>query len=115
MTVRQLIEKDIFQIINSGENQDRTIAKPFCCDLLSIAMGKAPAGSAWITVMGNINTLAVADLADVACIILAEGVMLDAAAQAKAGEQMITVLGTDKPIFDASLMVYELLHAAAEL
>ena len=42
-------------------------ATPFCCDLLSVAMGKAPAGCAWVTVMGNMNTLAVATLADAAC------------------------------------------------
>ena len=26
---------------------------PFCCDLLSVAMGKAPAGCAWVTVDGK--------------------------------------------------------------
>ena len=50
------------------------IAKVFCCDLLSIAMSKAPENGAWVTVMGNKNTLAVASLADVSCIILAEGI-----------------------------------------
>ena len=48
------------------------ISKLFCCDLLSIAMGKLPENSAWVTVMANINTLAVAMLAEAACIIFAE-------------------------------------------
>ena len=56
---------------------EREITTIFCCDLLSIAMSKAPAGSVWVTVMGNRNTLAVASLAEVACIVLAEGVSLD--------------------------------------
>ena len=72
MTVQELIDKNVFQEINIGDDTDRSITKPFCCDLLSIAMGRAPAGCAWVTVMGNLNTLAVAALADAACVILAE-------------------------------------------
>ncbi len=115
MTVQDLIKKEVFKVINVGENLDKVISKPFCCDLLSIAMGKAPADSAWVTVMGNINTLAVAALTDIACIVLAEGAVLDIPALDKAKNQKITVLATDKPIFDASLMVYEMLHAAPVL
>ena len=74
-------------------------------------MGKMPAGAAWVTVMGNVNTLAVAALADAACIILAEGSRLDEMACTKAREQEITVLLTDLPIFDAALWIYQQLHA----
>jgi hypothetical protein len=115
MTVQDLIDKNIFKVIHAGDKLDRVITKPFCCDLLSIAMGKAPVDSAWVTVMGNINTLAVAALTDIACIILAEGAVLDDAALNKAKLQDITVLCTEKPIFDASLMVYELLNASIKL
>ncbi len=115
MTVQELIQKNVFKVINTGENLDKVISGPFCCDLLSIAMGKAPVNSAWVTVMGNVNTLAVAALTDISCIILAEGAVLDVPAQNKAREQKITVLSTDKPIFDASLMVYKMLHAAPVL
>ena len=115
MTVQGLIDQDIFEVINIGDNLDKVITKPFCCDLLSIAMGKAPADSAWVTVMGNINTLAVAVLTDIACIILAEGVVLDVPALDKAKIQNITVLRSDKPIFDTSLMVYEMIHDSDNL
>ena len=60
MTIQQLIDSGLFQVVNVGEETDREITVPFCCDLLSIAMGRAPAGCAWVTVMGNMNTLAVA-------------------------------------------------------
>jgi len=110
MTVHELIEKDLFKIVNSGDDTDRKIGKVFCCDLLSIAMGKAPSGCAWVTVMGNINTLAVASLADCACVILAENASFDDAAAEKAKEQGITVLRTDQPIFEAALAVHELIQ-----
>jgi len=98
-------------VLNEGDNPNREISVPFCCDLLSIAMGRMPTNSAWVTVMGNINTLAVATLADAACIILAEGSVLDEPARNKAEEQGITVFMTDLPIFDAALIIYRQIHA----
>lgn len=111
MTVQELIDKGLFQTVNRGAELDRQITKPFCCDLLSIAMSRASEGCAWVTVMGNINTLAVAALTDAACVILAEGAALDEPAKAKAREQEITVLSTGEPIFEAALAVYNLLAA----
>lgn len=111
MTVQNLIDSGVFGVLNVGEDPGREITVPFCCDLLSIAMGRAPAGCAWVTVMGNMNTLAVASLADAACIIMAEGAALDEIAVKKAKEQEITVLDTELPIFDAALKIYQMQHA----
>lgn len=107
MKVNELFQMEDFKVLNEGDNGQREISAPYCCDLLSIAMGKMPANSAWVTVMGNINTLAVAALADAACIILAEGSRLDVPALEKAKEQGITVLETNLPIFNAALLVYQ--------
>lgn len=107
MTVGKLIDSGFFEVVNVGEGLTRQITKPFCCDLLSIAMGKAPEGCAWVTVMGNMNTLAVASLTDAACVIMAEGTALDEAAVKKAKDQNITVLKTDMPVFEAALLVYQ--------
>ena len=104
MTVKELAECGKFRVINMGDNPEREITKPFCCDLLSIAMG------AWVTVMGNMNTLAVASLADVACVIMAEGAVLDEVAAGKAKQQEITVLATEEPIFEAALAIHEMIH-----
>ena len=106
MTVKELTDTKKYRVVNLGDGQDRNIDKVFCCDLLSIAMGRAPAGCAWVTVMGNMNTLAVASLTDAACVILAEGMELDEAAGKKAKEQGITVLASEKPVFDTALEIY---------
>jgi hypothetical protein len=111
MKVYDLIHAESFKVLNEGVNPEREISVPYCCDLLSIAMGRMPADSAWVTVMGNINTLAVSTLADAACIILAEGSLLDEPALHKAKEQGITVFTTELPIFDVALMIYQQLHA----
>lgn len=106
MTIRELAESGKFTVVNLGEELDREIIKPFCCDLLSIAVGRAPADSVWVTVMGNLNMLAVASLAGVYCVIMAEGSKLDEAAIGQAKQLQITVLATEEPIFEAALAVY---------
>ena len=100
MTIQTLIESGLFTVVNRGADTDRAITSVYCCDLLSVAMGHAPAGSAWVTVMGNINTLAVVALTDAACVVLAGG----------AHQQQITVLATDEAIFEAALAIHQKLH-----
>ena len=110
MKVNDLIKMETFMLVNEGDNPVREIKQPYCCDLLSIAMGRMPADSAWVTVMANINTLAVATLADASCIILAEGSKLDLPAIDKAKEQGIAVFETELPIFEAALLLYQKLN-----
>ena len=110
MTVQELMEMELFRTVNPGDDLERQITEPFCCDLLSVAISLAPEGCAWVTVMANINTLAVASLADAACVILAEDAALDENAAAKARQQGITVLSTSMPVFEAALKVWQLLN-----
>ncbi len=113
MTIQELLDKNLFKIITIGEELETKITKPFCCDLLSIAMGKTPQGAAWVTVMGNINTLAVATLTDASCIVLAEGITLDVPATEKAKLEGITVLCTEMPIYEAAALIDSLIHGNA--
>ena len=86
MKLQTILDLPECKVLVKG-NPDREISKVFCCDLLSIAMGKAPADCVWVTVMGNKNTLAVATLADAACIVLAEGIGMDEGTLEKAAEE----------------------------
>ena len=110
MTVQELLDSGIFTVVNVGEDPGREITVPFCCDLLSIAMGRAPAGCAWVTVMGNVNTIAVATLADVSCVILAENAQPDEMCLARTRQQGVTLLATEEPVFEAALKVHRLLE-----
>lgn len=83
--------------------QEREFSSVYCADLLSWAMGRAPADSAWCTVMGNVNAVAVASLADVAAIILCENAVLDDDAHQRAEQQGICILRTAMPAFEAGL------------
>lgn len=106
MKLKDILTLPECRVLEEGDPQ-RELSRVFCCDLLSIAMGKAPADGVWVTVMGNRNTLAVASLTDTACIVLAEGVSLDEGTLAKAEEEGIAVLSTDLPSFDIALEIYQ--------
>ncbi|MCU6761315.1 Uncharacterised protein [uncultured Roseburia sp.] len=110
MTIQELIATNKFEIINEGTNLQRTLTEPYCCDLLSIAMGNAPAGCAWCTVMGNMNTLAVASLTEAGCVILCGAVNIDENMKLKARSEGITLLRTKDAIFPAALWIYQQLN-----
>ena len=109
MTIREFMNTNTFTLLNDGGNHDTELTGCYCCDLLSIAMGHAPEGCIWVTVMNNVNTLAVASLAECGCVVLACDVVADDAFLAKAAEQNITVFKTGLPVFDAALKAHELL------
>lgn len=71
MTVNQLIEKLDLEILNLAD-ADREITGGYTGDLLSWVMGKAESGDMWVTIMTNVNVVAVASLVDVACVIIAD-------------------------------------------
>ena len=110
MTVKDLTNLCNFEILHLG-NPDAEVTQPYCCDLLSIAMGNAPAGCAWCTVMSNMNTLAVATLADAACIILCCNANADENMKLKAVSENMNLLRTDQDIFETALEVYKKINA----
>ena len=69
-------------------------------DLLSRAMSHVEAGNLWITIMNNMNVIAVASLTEAAAVILAEGVSLVPDALAAAKEKNICVLSSEKTVYE---------------
>ncbi len=108
MKISQIQDALGFVAVNLPE-EDREISSVFCCDLLSLAMSRAPADCAWVTVMGNVNTAAVALLADVSCIIVAENCAATDEMLEKVKQKDIAVFKTELPVFEAALAVQKLL------
>lgn len=108
MTVKELSEKLNCTVLVKGDIT-REVTGGYCGDLLSWVMGRAKAGDCWMTVMGNINAIAVAVLADTACIVLTESATLDDDAKARAEMQNITILATDENAYSVSVKLGELL------
>ena len=108
MTVETLSQNGEFSAVALPEPQ-REINGVYIGDLLSWVMGRAKENDAWITIMSNINVVAVASLADVSCVILAEGVILDEATVKAAEDKGINVLKTELPIYETAKMLSELI------
>ena len=107
MNVKDTAAKCSFEFVAGDEALTNDVTSVYCCDLLSFAMGRAPEGCAWVTVMGNMNSVAVASLADVACIVLCDGVRPDDEMMKKAGQQDIAVLCSRLPAFETAKMIFD--------
>lgn len=82
---------------------DREIKGYYACDLLSWAISHANEGDLWVTVMNNINILAVASLVDVSCIVIPEDIEIPQTLIEKAQEREVTLLST--PLQAAELII----------
>ncbi|MBE6634792.1 MAG: hypothetical protein E7617_01140 [Ruminococcaceae bacterium] len=85
---------------------DKRVSGAYVGDLLSWVMGRAEAENVWITIMSNANIIAVATLADVSCVLLAEGVSLDADTVALAAEKGVNILSTELPAYEIAGRIY---------
>lgn len=109
MTVKEMAENLGFTVLTGGKGLDNKVTGCYCGDLLSWVMAKAQSGDAWLTVMGNVNSIAVAMLTDCACIVLTELAPLDTDARIKAESHGITILTTHKNSCDAAVEICSLL------
>ena len=87
---------------------DREVEGVYIGDLLSWVMGRAQSGNVWLTIMSNLNIVAVATLSDVSCIILCEGVTLDETVKNTAESKGINILATDMTAYEAAKKLAEL-------
>ena len=104
MTVKELSEMKEFSVIAMPKPK-REVSGIYIGDLLSWVMGKASSDNAWITIMSNINVLAVATLCDVATVILCEGVTLTSDVVEAAEEKGVNVLSTELSAYEAALLL----------
>lgn len=88
---------------------DRTVSGGYIGDLLSWVMGRAQSGDAWITIMSNINIVAVAALADVSCIVLAENVIPGEDVIRTAEQKGVNLYSTSKTAYEIAASLAALL------
>jgi len=109
LKVSELAAAEGFKVVSMPDGE-REIDGAYIGDLLSWVMGRAKADCAWITIMSNINIVAVASLADVACIILAEGVTLDANVAETAQLKGVNILSCEMPAYETAKVLFEKLQ-----
>jgi hypothetical protein len=103
MTVKELSVAADFKILTLPS--DRTVEGAYIGDLLSWVMGRAKSDSAWITIMSNVNVIAVASLADVSCVIFSEGVVPSEDIIKTAEEKGINILSSPLPSYETAVKI----------
>ena len=104
MTVYELATTCQFNVLCCPD-PDREINGAYIGDLLSWVMGRAQCDNVWITIMSNINVIAVASLSDVSCVLLAEDVTLEDDVLATAKQKGINILSTPLSAFEAAVKI----------
>lgn len=102
MKVNELLADGLFTPLNVSDGE-REIDGAYVGDLLSWVMGRAQSGNAWLTIMTNLNVVAVASLADVSCVILTEGVQPDKQMLDAAALRQINLISTSLPTYEAAV------------
>lgn len=105
MKVIELCEAANLTLVTDSADTEREVGGVYACDLLSWVIGRAAENAALVTVMTNVNVIAVAVMADLSCVILSEGVRLDGSALEKAVQNGVAVLSSDKPTYETCLAV----------
>lgn len=108
MTVKDIIEKCSFSLIH-GADLERDIKGVYAGDLLSWVMGHGEYGQCLVTIMSNVNVLAVASLLDLSAVILAEGVKPDNEFLSIAVEKQINILSSEDSTYTICTKLYEAL------
>ena len=108
MKIKDLAEKLNLKVLTPYD-EDKEISGCYSGDLLSWVMSRAKEGDVWLTVMGNINAVAVAVLTDCACIVLTENASLDEQAKDKAELQGICFLQSEKNAYELSVEISKLI------
>lgn len=110
MTVKRLADS-IGLTVLCGET-DREISGIYTGDLLSWVMSRLTEDKIWITIMSNINVVAVASLADAAAVILAEGVEPDVEALEASKTKGVTLLSSDLDAYTLCVKISKFLEEA---
>jgi UDP-N-acetylmuramate-alanine ligase len=99
MTLREIAKRLELTLRTSEQKLDAEVSGGYASDLLSCVMAKARKGNVWVTLQSHLNIVAVAELLQLAAIIVTEGMAVDEPTLQKANEVGIPILTTPATTF----------------
>lgn len=84
------------------KNKEININGVYIGDLLSVVMSKAKEDYAWMTIQTHLNIVAVAELLEIACIIVVEDMEIDKDTINKANELEIPIFKTKQSAYQVA-------------
>ena len=114
MKLKDLSEKLNCDMVSGKENFeelntiDIPIENVYIGDLLSVVMAKAKEKSIWLTIQTHLNVMAVAELLDLSCIIIVEGMEIEEQTIKKSNELHIPILKTKASAYEIACKLHNL-------
>ncbi len=100
MTVQEIISTfGLDRVSGDASHLSRHVTGGYASDLLSCVMAGAREGNVWVTLQAHPNVIAVADLLNLACVIVTEGKRPDEETLDRAREKGIPILLTNEGTF----------------
>lgn len=93
MNINAILSQD-YQLLTNSMTLNREFHDVYAGDLLSIVMKSASKGCTLITVIANLNTIAVAVLLDIPAVVFTENQSVSQAMIDKANEEKVALLKT---------------------
>jgi hypothetical protein len=87
-----------------------SIVNGYVSDMLSDVMGTDKEGLVWITIMRHMNTVAVASMTNIPCVVFAKGLKPDAAVIERAIQEEVCLAVSDMQAFDLAGILYGMLN-----
>lgn len=107
MRVTEILEQ-INGTVVTKNTKDTEFDGVYAGDLLSHVMAHAKENNLFLTIMANINAIAVASLLDLPVVVFAEGVNPTEEMITKADEEQIVIITTELNVVDVIRRIYSL-------
>ncbi len=101
MKVIQIVEPLKAKVVVKGDLGETEITGGYCGDLLSDCIANATEGSGWITIQSHPNTVAVAVLVGMACIVVTNSQDIGEPTVQRAVKEGVTLLSTPLTSYQA--------------
>ena len=109
MTLQEIIDQLNLMLLTDPKNfSEISPTHGYVSDLLSCVMAGAQHGGVWVTLQAHVNIVAVAALLELSAVIITENAIPDEATIAKANQEGITLLSTNKTSFFITGQLWEM-------
>lgn len=114
MNVLEFAKKMNMTVKTSSKGTDKEITGIYTGDLLSFVMSNAGTGNAWITVLTNLNIVAVAVLAGISCIVIPQDICVEEQTLKKAESEGVPILCTGMDTYEICWRAHRLMEAGKD-
>jgi predicted transcriptional regulator len=109
MKLGDLAGKLSLKVLSYNEGLQREVSGGYSSDMLSDVLANSLEGNIWITLQTHTNIVAVADLKNLAGIIIVNDRQPDDETLKKAATEKIAIMTTNMSAFESAGMIYKLL------